>query len=233
MEPEQPRRLSKREAANAAAMAIIFQQATLDDFQALGESLVAQGLTARQLTAVFHGIAPFLAVEGAPVAPTPSSSTPPPPPTPTPANRSVSGDREPSETQELRDLALDQIEAATGSRPVRRRGQTYTAANGKALHLRTMRPHDRGHGRTSYWFGLHVDLWGPNDVFALVCGTAGLVIAPATDWEKFRPFLPTAKDDTEIQPNIWLVDGRFELRSDGDHIDVTEWVDNFGPLQDG
>jgi hypothetical protein len=111
------------------------------------------------------------------------------------------------------------------------RGETYRTPDGKRVHLRTNQRFDGGGGRYSYWFGLDEDKWNPDEVFALACDTDALLIIPVREFMAYHDVLPQGgQDGRQRQPNIWFVDGVFQLRTRGKHISLNEWKDRFDLL---
>ena len=148
-----------------------------------------------------------------------------------PNNRTGRAGTHPDKSGRLVDWALQKV--AEEGKPLRRdgrRGQSYRTEDGRAVHVRTMRRYDRGEGRYSYWFGISEELWRAEDLFVLVCDTDTIIVMPVADLLPYKALIAPAKNGTERQPNIWWVDGRFELRASGEQIDVSAWADRFDLL---
>lgn len=235
---------NKGEAAFAVAIGVAASQVDLAGLEDLGKRLKDAPVSAAGLSAVYEALRPFIKITGSPndqegtggdgANNAGDKSVPPVTPSDSKAPHHLStGSRSPRPVAaDLKMWARQQIERETG-RPVTRvgRGETYQSGSGHVFHLRSMHPYDRGANRYSYWFGLNEEKWAdPSARFVLVCGTDGILVIPVSEWLPYKPLIARAKDDTEIQPSVWLNDGRFELRAQGEHIDASRWLDRFDLL---
>lgn len=214
----------KSAAASLAAMSIAAVEMGWEDIDGLGQRLRGSQLSAGDLTAVAEAVRPFVRIgKSNPSSPIPAGIPP--------LRPEVETEAALEKTLDLKAWAKDEIIRHTGHPLVRiERGETYRAPSGRRVHLRSMHPYDRGNGRFSCWFGLAEDRWQEDDLFILVCGTLGILVVPVRDWLKYKPLISRAKEDTEVQPSIWFNDGQFELRAQGEHFDVTGWVNRFDLL---
>lgn len=210
------------EAARALALSLAVVSRDPNDLLALATRLVAD---ADVPTSALRAMARALDGRGAPV-----EAPAEPPHVASPVKRRDQSGRAPTHPDQsgaLLEWALR--EAADAGSPLARvgtRGQTYRSRRGQPVHVRTMHRHDRGQGRYSYWFGLAEVLWTPGGVFMLVCDRDAILVIPSDELIPYRELVAMAKG-THRQPNIWRVDGRFELRASGQHIDVSAWVNRF------